>query len=190
MYGRETELDLQKQTLYVSTAWGDRFLNLLGQKDPLWQTLSPDLQDQLRNALERFNIPGIINLVGEQSEQAAAALFRIKGLPEVLIGARVGQERSLGARIEPTSDAVLLEIQHQLIGFPEDRRLDLRIINSRLAGEEKDTVVLILDFDKLSPAEQEKLLNAFRQDRLSKCKIVICSSSSIEIPPKKRFGLF
>jgi len=186
----EVPLDLGQQRLYVSMGWGGKFVKLLEQKVPLFSALSQDAHGQLKNALEMFEVPGIVNFIGEESEKVAAALFRIKGLPWRLIGARVGKEQLGGERIEPTSAAVLLEIQQQL-GLLE-KRPNLGMINASVAGREKDTVVLILDFDKLPLEEQKKLLKVFRRGRLSKCKIVICSSSSIEClqEKKRRFGLF
>lgn len=144
----------------------------------------------MENALRVFDTPEIVNFIREEREKAAAALFRIKGLPRLLIGARVGKEKLGGERIEPTSKAVLLEIQHQ-VGLLE-KRPNLGMINASVAGREEDTVVLILDFDKLPLEEQKKLLKVFRRGRLSKCKIVICNSSPKEDSQKKkrRFRLF
>jgi hypothetical protein len=179
---QERSILLGKDRLYVSLVGGDRFVKLLEQKDPVWPILNQNTQKQLTDALNRFNNSGglVITFVGEESEQAAAALFRIRGkLPPYLIGARVGE--TIEGRTMNNAYSILREIQLQLgysttiDGNPPE--LNMGMVNGLLAGKEEDTVVLILEFDKLPSDEQKELLKKLQHGKLSQCKKVICSQS-------------
>lgn len=153
----EQPLELGSQRLLVSSSLGSPLVGLLESSIPLWPTLPDRLKEQVANALGQLTERPLssVLITGGDYQTAVAALLRSICKPHI-IGAQLKEGDTLRS---------LLEKLASQLGLPSGE-ISSRDINDRLAGREKDFVVVVLGAETLSLQERNRLTTLLQQMKL------------------------